>query len=121
MFWEQAFYQEVQANVKNLYVQKPTDRNSFMMNESIHATAYDIRISQELSALEIAAKQMMDWPTFGSEKQNDLINSEGESLLSFSKFFLFSKIFKGFLKKFQKKSFSKILKLLKKSEILKLF
>lgn len=82
MFWEQAFYQEVQANIKNLYVSKPSDRNSFMMSESMHSTAYDIRVSQELSALEIAAKQMMDWPSFDSDKQNDLINSEEQILYS---------------------------------------
>lgn len=80
-FWEQAFYQEVQANIKNLYVNKPIDRNSFF-NESIHSLMNDYRTSQEPSALEIAAKQMMDWSTIDEYKQKDLINSEEQILYS---------------------------------------
>jgi myotubularin-related protein 5/13 len=84
-FWEQAFYQEVQANVKNLYVNKPiVDRNS-CMNESIHNmlnSPYDYKVSQEPSALEIAAKQMMEWPTIDVDKQKDLKSSEEQILYS---------------------------------------
>lgn len=84
-FWEQAFYQEVQANIKNLYVNKPMDRNNFF-SESIHGnspyyTDY-YKISSEPSALEIAAKQMMEWPTIDSEKQRDLMKSEEQILYS---------------------------------------
>lgn len=78
MFWEQAFYQDVQTNVKNLYINKPIERNSYLINES--SSTYDYRAAQEPSALEIAAKQMMDWPAIDKEKQQDLINSE-ESIL----------------------------------------
>lgn len=83
-FWEQAFYQEVQTNVKNLYVNKPIERNSYM-SESIHSvlnSPYDYRAAQEPSALEIAAKQMMEWPSMELEKQKDLSNSEEQILYS---------------------------------------
>lgn len=80
-FWEQAFYQEVQANIKNLYVNKPIDRNSFF-NESVHSLMNEYRTSSEPSALEIAAKQMMEWPSMDAAKQKDLVNSEEQILYS---------------------------------------
>jgi myotubularin-related protein 5/13 len=84
-FWEQAFYQEVQVNIKNLYVKKPMDRNhqSDSSNFSVHSTnSSDCRVLQEPSALEIAAKQMMDWTSTEMEVQNELINSEEQILYS---------------------------------------
>lgn len=81
MFWEQAFYQEIQANIKNLYVNRPLERNSYM-NDSAHNSPYDYRVTQEQSALEIAADQMMKWPMMDPEKQKDFPNSEEQILYS---------------------------------------
>lgn len=83
-FWEQAFFQEVQSNIKNLYINKPIDRNNHM-NESMHSifsSSNDYRTSQEPSALEIAAKQMMEWSTKDGEKQKEYMNSEEQILYS---------------------------------------
>lgn len=84
MFWEQAFYQEIQANIKNLYVNKPLERNSNYLNDSVHGAlnSYDFRAAQEQSALEIAADQMMKWPTVDQERQNYFSNSEEQILYS---------------------------------------
>ena len=76
-FWEQAFYQEIQANIKNLYVSKPIDRNS-----AILSTPYDYRTTTEQSALEIAAEQMMKWPTIDSERQKKFAEQEEQILYS---------------------------------------
>lgn len=82
-FWEQAFYQEIQANIKNLYVNKPIERNSYMNDHnSILSSPYDFRAAQEQSALEIAADQMMKWPTMDQDRQNNFSTSEEQILYS---------------------------------------
>ena len=82
-FWEQAFYQDIQSNIKNLYVNKPMDRNSYMNDShSILSSPYDFRATQEQSALEIAADQMMKWPTMDQDRQKDFANSEEQILYS---------------------------------------
>jgi myotubularin-related protein 5/13 len=84
-FWEQAFYQEVQGNIKNLYVKKPVEKNHQNDSSSFNvhkANSNECGVLQEPSALEIAAKQMMDWTTTEKEIQNELINSEEQILYS---------------------------------------
>lgn len=70
MFWEQAFYQDVQKEVKHLYLPRISDRSSYL-NES--QSFYRDRATSralEPSALEIAAEQMRLWPGMDPTKQN---------------------------------------------------
>jgi myotubularin-related protein 5/13 len=81
-FWEQAFYQEIQANIKNLYVNRPIERNNWSGTQSIMNSPYDLRMLTEQSALEIAAEQMMKWPTMDPERQQNFTKSEEQIVYS---------------------------------------
>ncbi|XP_054263415.1 myotubularin-related protein 13 [Macrosteles quadrilineatus] len=85
-FWEASFYQDVQRDIKALYL------NS---NESSHLSVSPREIkefnwkdrktlgrAQEPSALEIAAEQMRTWNSMDPEKQAQLVNSEESTLYS---------------------------------------
>jgi hypothetical protein len=56
------------------------------MNDSVHGnilnSPYDFRAAQEQSALEIAAKQMMKWPSMDQERQKEFAQSEEQMLYS---------------------------------------
>lgn len=91
-FWEDAFYLDVQKDVKRLYLPgensiarqvngnilspiSPREVKDFRERASIYRT-------QEPSALEIAAEQMRIWPTLSGEKQKELIASEESTMYS---------------------------------------
>nr|CAD7573991.1 unnamed protein product [Timema californicum] len=97
-FWEAAFYQDVQRDIKALYLPRvvdtsPSSRHSYdtMLSpvsprENKEFPWKDRRSgfarAQEPSALEIAAEQMRVWPALDQEKQNELVNSEESTLYS---------------------------------------
>ncbi|CAH0718965.1 unnamed protein product, partial [Brenthis ino] len=80
-FWEAAFYQEVQRDIKALYLPSPTHHHR-MPSPREDDEYISLLKAQEPSALEIAAEQMRLWPTLPQEKQRELISSEESTLYS---------------------------------------
>ncbi|CAK1542502.1 unnamed protein product [Leptosia nina] len=80
-FWEAAFYQDVQKDIKALYLPSPTHQQR-VPSPREDEEYISLLKAQEPSALEIAAEQMRVWPTLASEKQTELIASEESTLYS---------------------------------------
>ncbi|XP_050355380.1 myotubularin-related protein 13 [Nymphalis io] len=80
-FWEAAFYQEVQRDIKALYLPSPTHHHR-MPSPREDDEYISLLKAQEPSALEIAAEQMRLWPSLPPEKQRELIASEESTLYS---------------------------------------
>ncbi|CAD7092899.1 unnamed protein product [Hermetia illucens] len=93
-FWEGAFYQDVQTQIKALYLPRmPAENSSSWYNDanklspSSSRDMSDFRSSiisrvQEPSALEIAAEQMRLSPSMESEKLQEFVISEESTLYS---------------------------------------
>ncbi|KAK7870000.1 hypothetical protein R5R35_011968 [Gryllus longicercus] len=96
-FWEAAFYQDVQKDIKALYLPRldggPPMRlgcdaglSPISPRESKEFPWKDRRSGysrvQEPSALEIAAEQMRLWPSLDPDKQSELMSSEESTLYS---------------------------------------
>ncbi|CAL1263777.1 unnamed protein product [Larinioides sclopetarius] len=106
-FWEAAFYQDVQRDIRALYVPNRCssgDRESSLSpvntreskeltsawsrNEHRTSSSYsnnevnNLGRQPEHSALEIAAEQMRLWPTFTPEHQKELMNNEESTVYS---------------------------------------
>lgn len=91
-FWEAVFYQDVQKEIRSLYLESSASAKCFtniMYNSSsLDSTHFSIRDrsrfmrGQEPSALEIAAEQMRIWPTIDPEMQKELIANEESTLYS---------------------------------------
>lgn len=92
-FWEDAFYQDVQKDIKRLYL--PADNLMRLGNEGLISPIspreykeFSLRDrtsmyrSQEPSALEIAAEQMRIWHTIDPDKQKELVASEESTMYS---------------------------------------
>ncbi|XP_063832173.1 myotubularin-related protein 5-like [Ostrinia nubilalis] len=80
-FWEAAFYQDVQRDIKALYLPSPTHHQR-VPSPRDDDDYISLLKAQEPSALEIAAEQMRLWPTLPPEKQKELIASEESTLYS---------------------------------------
>ncbi|XP_014253591.1 myotubularin-related protein 13 isoform X2 [Cimex lectularius] len=70
-FWEGAFYQDVQKDIKALYAQVSSNEDTIWKGRG-----------QEPSALEIAAEQMRLWPNINPDKQIELAGSEESTVYS---------------------------------------
>lgn len=80
-FWEAAFYQDVQRDIKALYIPTP-NHHPRAPSPRDDAEYMSILKAQEPSALEIAAEQMRLWPNMEPEKQKELTSSEESTLYS---------------------------------------
>ncbi|CAH2055654.1 unnamed protein product, partial [Iphiclides podalirius] len=80
-FWEAAFYQDVQRDIKALYLPSPT-HHARVPSPREDEEYISLLKAQEPSALEIAAEQMRLWPTLPQEKQREIIASEESTLYS---------------------------------------
>lgn len=83
-FWESAFYQDVQRDIKALYLPR-TENNALSPvspRESKEFPYRNYNRISEPSALEIAAEQMRLWNTYKPEKQQELLSSEESTLYS---------------------------------------
>ncbi|XP_037303486.1 myotubularin-related protein 5 [Manduca sexta] len=80
-FWEAAFYQDVQKDIKALYLPSPTHHQR-VPSPRDDEEYISLLKAQEPSALEIAAEQMRLWPSLPPEKQRELIASEESTLYS---------------------------------------
>ncbi|GAB6021252.1 hypothetical protein CHUAL_003867 [Chamberlinius hualienensis] len=77
-FWEAAFYQDVQKDIRALYL--PQEQNSKgNMRDSIYIRNEKY---QQPSALEIAAEQMSMWNSYSSDKQAELNSNEESTVYS---------------------------------------
>ncbi|XP_026318048.1 myotubularin-related protein 13 isoform X2 [Hyposmocoma kahamanoa] len=86
-FWEAAFYQDVQRDIKALYLPSPAHHPRVPSPRDMDLCRDDeeyisLLKAQEPSALEIAAEQMRLWPSLPPEKQRELIASEESTLYS---------------------------------------
>lgn len=95
-FWEAAFYQDVQTQIKALYLPRtPPNEGSYSawINENgklSPSNSKDLKEyrssvlsrAQEPSALEIAAEQMRLWPNLEVTKQQEFVGSEESTLYS---------------------------------------
>lgn len=88
-FWESTFYQDVQTQIKALYLLDQQQRyNAAMPNNQIernrkesNCVLDDVPL-EEPSALEITAEQMRRAPTINDEKRRELAQSEESTLYS---------------------------------------
>lgn len=102
-FWEAAFYQDVQKDIKSLYLPR-TDSTTAATAAGGSRLATDLILSptsprdskdfmwrdrrsvisrvQEPSALEIAAEQMRIWTSIEADKQKELVTSEESTMYS---------------------------------------
>lgn len=76
-FWEAAFYQDVQRDIKALYL----PRTSQSINSSNIAAEVAARAS-DVSVLEIAAQQMRRWPSMSEELRQELEANEESTIYS---------------------------------------
>lgn len=89
-FWEAVFYQDVQREIRSLYLESSAAAKCFMNSSttSRDGTEFSLRDKswyvrgQEPSALEIAAEQMRLWPTLDADKQKELVCNEESTLYS---------------------------------------
>ncbi|XP_059150678.1 myotubularin-related protein 13-like isoform X2 [Physella acuta] len=87
-FWEQSFYQDVQHQIRQLYLPqyeehmllmtKSTDSSDDQFKDSFDQTLKPRRIGP----LEITAEQMRVWPTKSTEQQQEMINNEESTVYS---------------------------------------
>lgn len=93
-FWEAAFYQDVQKDIKALYTSRAENLTPRLNNELLsptspreskdftwHRKSILSRV-QEATALEIAAEQMRIWNSIDPEKQKELITCEENTMYS---------------------------------------
>lgn len=80
-FWEAAFYQDVQRDIKALYASTPTHQPRAPSPRD-EPDLRSILRAQEPSALEIAAEQMRIWPNMDPDKQREVVASEQSTLYS---------------------------------------
>ncbi|CAL4080471.1 unnamed protein product, partial [Meganyctiphanes norvegica] len=98
-FWEDAFYMDVQKEIKTLYMERSVSLNrASMSSESIGIKENSLvspnnreegwrerssYIRQtEPSSLEISAEQMRSWPNMDKKRQHDLVEQEEQTLYS---------------------------------------
>ncbi|KAJ8728742.1 hypothetical protein PYW07_006438 [Mythimna separata] len=81
-FWEAAFYQDVQRDIKALYLPNQPTHHQRVPSPRDDEEYMSLLKAQEPSALEIAAEQMRLWPSLPPEKQRELIASEESTLYS---------------------------------------
>ncbi|XP_050410421.1 myotubularin-related protein 13 isoform X2 [Patella vulgata] len=104
-FWEQSFYQDVQKQIRQLYLpyyeehlvserqregskspQSPADSHDTSWSRSIgdgyRRTAGGKYRHREIGALEIAAEQLRVWPTLGKEQRDELMSNEESTVYS---------------------------------------
>ncbi|XP_012944799.1 myotubularin-related protein 13 isoform X2 [Aplysia californica] len=91
-FWEQAFYQDVQIQIRQLYLplyeehvlmKRSTDSASIESpNGSENGKSSTLVKPRQIGALEITAEQLRIWPTMSDEQQREMINNEESTVYS---------------------------------------
>ncbi|CAL1540470.1 unnamed protein product [Lymnaea stagnalis] len=91
-FWEQAFYQDVQLQIRQLYLplyeehmllmSKSTDSSDEHFKESLDNDKTATLKPKRIGPLEITAEQLRIWPTLSTEQQTEMINNEESTVYS---------------------------------------
>uniref|UniRef100_A0A7M4FU72 SET binding factor 2 n=1 Tax=Crocodylus porosus TaxID=8502 RepID=A0A7M4FU72_CROPO len=78
-FWETTFYNDVQNQVRSLYLTTKED------NHATHLKQKDknsVGLDQEKTAMDLAAEQLRLWPTLNKETQQELVQNEESTVFS---------------------------------------
>ncbi|XP_019332356.1 myotubularin-related protein 13 isoform X2 [Alligator mississippiensis] len=78
-FWETTFYNDVQNQVRSLYLTARED------NHATHLKQKDknsVGLDQEKTAMDLAAEQLRLWPTLNKETQQELVQNEESTVFS---------------------------------------
>ncbi|XP_074853517.1 myotubularin-related protein 13 isoform X2 [Carettochelys insculpta] len=78
-FWETTFYDDVQNQVRSLYLTSKED------NQKMHLKRKEknsVGLDQEKTAMDLAAEQLRLWPTLSKETQQELIQNEESTVFS---------------------------------------
>ncbi|EDW84800.1 uncharacterized protein Dwil_GK14310 [Drosophila willistoni] len=81
-FWESTFYQDVQAQIKALYLLQQQQRRRQTESKKEANCILDEVPLEEPTALEITAEQLRKSPTIEEDKKNELSKSEESTLYS---------------------------------------
>uniref|UniRef100_A0A6A7FYR4 Myotubularin-related protein 13-like n=6 Tax=Hirondellea gigas TaxID=1518452 RepID=A0A6A7FYR4_9CRUS len=95
-FWEAAFYQDVQKDIRTLYLDQVNDLNNHFgslfssgrQNETLDLVNFKERrpsyypTAEQVSALDIAAERLRVWPSLAAAKQRELNEQEESTLYS---------------------------------------
>ncbi|RUS71898.1 hypothetical protein EGW08_020336 [Elysia chlorotica] len=90
-FWEQAFYEDVQQEIRRLYLplyeehmllmSKSTDSSELNPSDNIEDRSSTLK-PRQIGPLEIAAEQLRIWPTLSSDEKSEMINNEESTVYS---------------------------------------
>ncbi|XP_006129376.1 myotubularin-related protein 13 isoform X3 [Pelodiscus sinensis] len=75
-FWETTFYNDVQNQVRSLYLTAKEDYHLKKKEKN------SVGLNQEKTAMDLAAEQLRLWPTFNKETQQELIQNEESTVFS---------------------------------------
>uniref|UniRef100_A0A0P5TBM6 SET domain binding factor n=1 Tax=Daphnia magna TaxID=35525 RepID=A0A0P5TBM6_9CRUS len=75
-FWEASFYQDVQRDIRALYLPRSEPNATFNSAEAIQMSKV------EMSVLEIAAQQMRRWPSMSADQRLELEANEESTIYS---------------------------------------
>uniref|UniRef100_A0A8D0HDB0 SET binding factor 2 n=1 Tax=Sphenodon punctatus TaxID=8508 RepID=A0A8D0HDB0_SPHPU len=74
-FWETTFYNDVQNQVRSLYLSAKEDNHTTYLKEKVS-------LDQEKTAMDLAAEQLRIWPTLNKQTQQELVQSEESMVFS---------------------------------------
>ncbi|GFR59486.1 myotubularin-related protein 13, partial [Elysia marginata] len=90
-FWEQAFYEDVQQEIRKLYLplyeehvllmSKSTDSSELNTPEGMEDRSSTLK-PRQIGPLEIAAEQLRIWATLSSDQKTEMINNEESTVYS---------------------------------------
>ena len=90
-FWEAAFYQDVQKDIRDLYYPPSASNDKDLLYSSARRSEAEVPfesnrvafvLTPEPSALDIAAERLRVWPSLPSHKQKELNEQEESTLYS---------------------------------------
>ncbi|XP_028915382.1 myotubularin-related protein 13 isoform X4 [Ornithorhynchus anatinus] len=100
-FWETTFYNDVQNQVRSLYLSAKEDNHTAQLKQKMpdsYGIRADVRVcgqkgkenrektpsspNQEKSAMDLAAEQLHMWPTLSKQTQQELVQNEESTVFS---------------------------------------
>ncbi|XP_072475558.1 myotubularin-related protein 13 isoform X2 [Notamacropus eugenii] len=77
-FWETTFYNSVQNQVRSLYLSAKEDNHSAHLKQKEKIP----KITDQKTAMDLAAEQLRLWPTLSKEMQQELVQKEESTVFS---------------------------------------
>uniref|UniRef100_A0A7M4EBF0 SET binding factor 2 n=1 Tax=Crocodylus porosus TaxID=8502 RepID=A0A7M4EBF0_CROPO len=78
-FWETTFYNDVQNQVRSLYLTTKEDNHATHLKQKNSSLS---GLDQEKTAMDLAAEQLRLWPTLNKETQQELVQNEESTVFS---------------------------------------